>query len=239
MAHCVDGLIVALQRGGQILSDEWPIAANRTMVRAFVSIPERTSLQRKHESKWVASQRDALTDAGLSQPSYTILGREPATLDPCRCNNPSAFILYTDLFSLESPLRCADCFGPVPLYRIPHTSYCGTHEDIVLWRRNYQHCDDLHIGSAVGERFGYRQLSSPNSSLSREGIECCRRIAEVTRRPCYYYLYRYYGRSKKQESQRACPTCGRMWRLKEAWHRQFDFRCDRCHLLSNLAYSLD
>ena len=239
VANGVVGLIAALQRNGQILSDDFPIAASRTVIRAFVSIPERTSLQRKRDSKWAARQREELAEAGLSQPSCTILGREPETLDPCRRDKPSAFILYTDVLSRESPLRCARCFGPVPLYRIPHTSRCSMHEDIVFWQRNYQHCDALQTGCAVGERFGTRQLSLLDSDLSREGIECCRRITKVTKRPCYYYLYRYYGRSKKREAQRRCPSCGRGWLLKEAWHRQFDFRCDRCHLLSNLAYSVD
>jgi predicted nucleic acid-binding Zn ribbon protein len=139
---------------------------------------------------------------------------------------------------MESPLRCADCFAPVPLYRIPYTSWCDTHEDIVNWRRNYQHCDGLQIRCAVGERFGTRQLSRLDSDLSKEGIECCQRVTAVTRRPCYYYLYRYHGRSKKREAKRTCPSCGRGWGLKEAWHGQFDFRCDRCRLLSNIAYSV-
>lgn len=235
VADAVDGLIVALQRNGQVLSDEWPIAAGRSAVRVYVSVPERISLQRNHENKWVAKRRDELAKAGLSQASYTVLGREPEARNPCPCKRPSAFILFTHYLSMESPLRCAECFGPVPFYRIPHTSDCGTYEDVIFWRRNYQRCDELQMGCTVGERFGTRQMSSLDSELSKTGTECCRRVTEVSKRPCYYYLYRYRGQRRKQEAKRRCPSCNGRWRLQGSWHEQFDYRCDRCHLLSNLA----
>lgn len=234
----VSKLITSWQRNGQVLSEEWPIVANRNTIRAFVLIPERTSLQRKLDSTWVVKNRERLSTVGLSQPAISILGRDPAALDPCRCRKPSGFILYTQCYLMELPLRCADCFDPVPFYRIPHTSDCGTYEDIIFWRRDYQRCDELQMACRVGKRFCTRQMSLPDSELSRQGIACCRRIAEVTKKPCYYYLYRYYGRSTEQEVRRRCPSCGRAWWLSEAWHTKFDFRCDRCHLLSNLAYSV-
>jgi predicted nucleic acid-binding Zn ribbon protein len=237
VADGVNGLIVSWQRNGQVLSDEWPIAVDRRVIRVFVSIPERTSLQRKLENKWAAEARRKLAEAGLSQPAVSILGREPS-LDPCSCKKPSAFVLYTDYLSMESPLRCADCFNPVPLYRLPHTSGCDTYEDIIFWCRNYQRCDALQMTCMVGERFGTKQMSSLDSELSRQGLECRKRIAEVTKKPCYYYLYRYCGRGKAAEERRKCPSCGWNWHLTQAWHKKFDFRCDRCRLLSNFAYSV-
>ncbi|MCA9252280.1 MAG: DUF2310 family Zn-ribbon-containing protein [Phycisphaerae bacterium] len=238
VTDAIDMLIVSLCRGGQISSGEWPLAASRTEVRTFVRIPERNSLQRKYESKWMARERAALKDAGLSQPKYKIIGIEPNALDVCRCKENTAFILYRGLLVPVSPLRCFDCFGPVPLYRIPPTSWCDTYEDILMWKSDYERCDGLHIGSGVGERFGTRQISVLDSELSKDGLECCRRITELTKKPCYYYLYRYGGRSRKSEEQRLCPSCGKRWRLKTALHDKFDFRCDRCLLLSNVAYAV-
>ena len=238
VAECVNALIVALQRNGQILSDEWPIAVHRNTVRTFVSIPERGALKRTNANEWTRKARRELKNGGVSRPVHRVLGREPDTLNVCACKEPSAYILYTDFLSMESPLRCADCSNPVPLYRIPHTAECGTYEDIIFWRRDYQSCDGLQMSCTVGERFCTRQMSAFDSELSRQGLECCNRVAEVTGKSCYYYLYRYYGRGKAREAQRRCPSCGGEWRLKEKWHGRFDFRCDRCHLTSNFAYSV-
>ncbi len=238
VSDAVSGLIESWHRNGQALSDEWPIVADPKMVRAFVSIPERTALRRGLANKWILEKLGRLGQAGLSRPSISILGREPATADVCRCKKSSALILYTDYGTTESPLRCADCFRPVPLYRISHTSGWDSYEDIIFWRRNYQRCDGLQMACRVGERFCTEQMSSLTSALSKQGLACCRKIADVTARPCYYYLYRYYGRGKQREAKRKCPSCGRSWRLQHKWHDKFDFRCNRCHLLSNFAYSV-
>ena len=237
-ADGVNRLIESWQRNGQVLSEEWPIAKNRDGIRVFVSIPERVSLRRNIDNKWVSEARNRLGEADLSQPTVEILGREPVSLDPCRCARPSAYILFADYLSMELPLRCADCFDPIPFYRIPHTSGCETYEDIIFWRRAYQRCDGLQISCFVGERFGTRQMSSFDSELTRMGLECRAAVEKVTKRPCYYYLYQYHSRGKAVEDKRKCPSCGRSWRLKEHWHGMFDFRCDRCRLLSNYAYSL-
>ena len=238
VAERVNRLIQSWQRNGQLLSDEWPIAKNRDEIRVFVSIPERVSLRRGLDNKWVSKARNDLGEAGLSQPTAKILGREPVALDLCRCARPSAYVLYTDFLSMESPLHCADCFDPIPLYRIPHTSDCDNYEDIIFWRRSYHRCDGLQMSCCVGERFNTKQMSSFESELTKMGLQCRDAVERVSKRPCYYYLYRYNGRGKVAEERRKCPSCGKAWRLKERWHKKFDFRCDRCRLLSNYAYSL-
>ena len=209
VSEAVDALVIALQRSGQILGEEWPVAATRTMVRIFVSIPERTSLQRKHDNKWVAERKAALAKVGLSKPTCTVLGFEPETLSPCSCDAPSAFVLFTHFISMESPLRCADCFCPVPLYRITPTSDVGAYEDVDFWRHTYQRCDDLQMGCTVGERYCTRQMSQLDSDLSKLGLDCCRRIAKATGKPCYYYLYRWHGRSRKRGIPAALPLLRR------------------------------
>ncbi len=88
------------------------------------------------------------------------------------------------------------------------------------------------------ERFGLRELSNAGSSLSRRGRAACARIAKVTGTPTYYYLMRSGGRSLAREHERRCPGCNGRWRLEEPWHRLFDFRCDRCRLVSNIAWEV-
>lgn len=236
VGDAVESVIVALHRNGQILGTDWPIALRKGSVCCFVSLPEASSLQKKRQNKYVRESIAALSQVGLGAPVATVLGREPQSADACTCESRSATILYTDFLSAESPLRCGDCFNPVPLYKIPHTcDYCDTYEDIIFWSRQYHAFDSIWMRSGGGEKFAYKQLSRPDSELSQEGRETCRRIEQKTGRPAYYYLMCYYGKSLALERKRRCPGCGGAWLLKKPWQNRFDFRCQRCKLVSNIA----
>jgi predicted nucleic acid-binding Zn ribbon protein len=225
----------ALQMNGQVLSDEWPMTRSKGIVSVFVSIPERDSLRTSLESKSLRWARGELAAAGLSQPKVTILGAEPTSSSICKCATPNCYILYTYYVSSECPLRCGDCFDVVPYYRIPPTSKTGTYEHIYFWQKNYQFCDTFQMNCGVGERFGMYQISNLNSRLSKDGLECCRQVERVTSKPCFYYLYYYSPRGLNPKRRLQCPKCKRTWLLDERWHDKFDFRCDPCRLLSNLA----
>ena len=81
----------------------------------------------------------------------------------------------------------------------------------------------------------YRQITMPDSELSMKGLDVCRRIEKTSGIPTYYYLRRHYGRSQKAERNRKCPGCGGQWLLNECWLERYDFRCDRCRLVSETA----
>jgi predicted nucleic acid-binding Zn ribbon protein len=58
-------------------------------------------------------------------------------------------------------------------------------------------------------------------------------------RPFYYYLCKRNGVNLKRENERVCPKCGnKKWKLDEPLFNCFDFKCDRCRLLSNVAFSM-
>jgi predicted nucleic acid-binding Zn ribbon protein len=123
------------------------------------------------------------------------------------------------------------------LYSIPatyHDEYC----DIISWQSDYQACDNLQMNCKTGERFGIRELSGHNSSLTGQGIKICKLIMNNTDIPTYYYLYRHHGRSRKSELQRKCPQCNQSWFFEDPVHNLFDFKCDQCHLFSNIAFSI-
>jgi predicted nucleic acid-binding Zn ribbon protein len=170
-----------------------------------------------------------------------LLGPEAESLQPCECSRTS-LILYTRYDTLESSLRCGDCFGPVALYEIPEQPagvYRGElHDEIRSWTSDYASCDRLQMNCATGERFGLHQMGDPGSSLSRRGRAIASRIEEAMGRPTFYYLHRYRGRSLKSERARLCPLCHGEWRLNEREHKLFDFRCEKCRLLSNMAMSI-
>ncbi len=242
----IDLLVSSWRHNGQVLGREHPTAltvdvpsgGNRTY-RMFLMVPSVDALDSKHDCGYVTSAKEKLVAAGFGIPKIQIYGFDPLT-EPCQCERHS-YILYTNYARLESCLCCGDCFKPVPLYQIPwqeSTPKKGAlHDRIICWQSNYESCDRLQMNCAVGERFALREMSCHDSALSKQGIEICRDITPILKLPTYYYLYRYRGRSKAKELQRLCPSCGREWLLSAPLHR-FDFKCDRCLLLSNIAMSL-
>lgn len=234
----IDWLTSAWRKNGQVMGREFPMACIEDGCRIFVMCPLEQSLEEHHDSEHVTFVREKLSADGV-RISFTVLGEDAFGMEPCDCSKRDSFILYTTHTSLESCLRCGDCFGPVPLHAIPplETTAGELHDKIISWQSDYQACDGLQMGCTTGERFGLREITRHDSSLTEQGVAVCKLIADVTGIPIYYYLFRYSGRSKSTERARKCPSCGGDWLLGEPLHDTFDFKCDRCRLLSNLALS--
>jgi predicted nucleic acid-binding Zn ribbon protein len=233
----LQGYLAALHKNGQIVGDS-PTAKIRGGYLVVVGVPRGDALHARHGNKWVRRAAARLVDGGLCLPEVRLLGHEPETPSPCRCRRRSALILFTNFLSDESAVRCDACFRPVPLFTLPCTSDAGNYLDVLSWQSAYQAVDTLWIGSGVGEQYAHRQLSDVRSSLSRDGRELARLIEDKTRRPVYYYLMKHYGLSDPHERRRRCPSCKRTWILAKPLHGIFDFRCDRCRLLSNVAFDV-
>jgi len=200
----------------------------------------RTGADAFHEANWneCVQQRIAgLAQVKLKQPTIRFLGMVPELSAVCRYEGPTVVFLFTTFVQREPPVNCIRCGGTVPLYRLPRTQ-TGEHSGLLSWNSNYQACDALQMNCTVGERFGDRQMSDVTSSLSRSGLAVCKEIEHLIGHPAYYYLYRANTRSHAAEVRRTCPICGGPWLLKEPIHGKFDFKCDRCHLLSNIAWNV-
>jgi predicted nucleic acid-binding Zn ribbon protein len=229
----VDDLVAALRLNGQVLGTEHPIIEETAGCRVIVMIPAEDALAPSHASRWVNAWLARLETVGLQQPEIRILGVEPLGLDPCACAARSGLILFATYRHLESPLRCLDCFDPLPLYTVPCTADEEYH-DVIAWQSDYQACDTLQMNCSTGERFGLREMGQPDSSLSRRGREICAKIEVSTGLPVYYYLHRYRMRKRAADATGPCPACGGGWKLTEPLHDRFDFRCVPCRLLANL-----
>jgi len=234
-SDAINGLLSALRMNGQVCGREVAVIDTPDYLMATELIPEIHSLDTNHHNQYVLRDLQILGELGLSGPSIEV-AREMDGHLACECAVPASYILYTNYLTLESSLWCGDCFHPVPLYRIPPTSG-KEYNDIIGWQSNYKACDTLQMLCTQVERTALRQMSWLDSGLTKDGLDICRRIKEVTQTPTYYYLYRHYGRSKRDEARRRCPSCQGEWLLAERWHI-FDFRCDRCELLSNIAVAL-
>jgi predicted nucleic acid-binding Zn ribbon protein len=222
-----------LRRNGSLLTDALPVIGPEEFTISGVA-PAKDALRKANWNKWVRQGIANLTKVHLSRPAIRFLGTVSEMATPCECKRQSEYFLFTTFLTNEPPLRCLRCEGTIPLYRLP-PSKTEEHSGLLSWESNYQACDALQMLCRVGERFGERQMATPGSNLSRQGLEICRDIERLTKRPTYYYLYRFRTRSHATERDRKCPSCGGEWLLKKNLHRKINFKCDKCRLLSNTA----
>jgi len=234
--EAISWLTAALVRNGSLL-DEFIVARESNGWTVYGVAPARDAFRKPNWNEFVRRRIDGLGRVNLKRPTIRFLGAIPESEPACRCAETSGFFLFTTFLHKEPPVRCLDCNGSVPVYRLPR-SETGEHSGLLSWWKNYQACDTLQIGCTVGERFGERQMSDMASSLSRSGLAVCKEIERLTGLPTYYYLHRAGGRSKSAEVRRKCPSCGGSWLLKEPLHGKFDFKCDKCLLLSNIAWNI-
>ncbi|MBP2644395.1 MAG: Zn-ribbon-containing protein [Firmicutes bacterium] len=232
----IECLLGSLRMNGQVLGREYPVAIVEESFHTYLLVPEENSLDKSRANVYALKWLSKLDDLDVEY-SWKVVGSEPYSASVCKCTRPNFYILYTTYLSLESPMSCGDCFGSVPLYRIPATKD-EEYVDIITWESDYKACDTLQMNCSTGERFGVRQLSSYESSLSKRGMDICNQITASTGIPTYYYLLKPTGIGSKAEKARKCPSCCGEWLLNEPLHGVFDFRCDKCMLLSNIAWSV-
>ncbi|CUI02772.1 DUF2310 family Zn-ribbon-containing protein [Massilia antarctica] len=201
----------ALRNNGQICGSEWPMAMEDGCCFATVLAPAADSLDERYHGSHVRQRLADAQQAGITF-AWSLIGPACDSADACACANPSAYVLFTTFLTLESPVRCMDCFGPVPLYRFTAPPDADFH-DVISWQSDYQSCDHLQMNCTVLERAATRQMSTIDSALSAAGCACCAALSERAGKPFYYYLYRAKGRSAAREAQRRCPACDGPWQL--------------------------
>jgi predicted nucleic acid-binding Zn ribbon protein len=223
-------LLCCWYKNGQIVGSSWVTADAGTTLDAYVCLPRLDSLESQHNNSYGAQLLETLRPGTCS---VTILGRDPNLPSCCTCNSRSGLVLFTHYLSDLPPVRCLDCFDPVPLYELPHI-HDDEHLGLLQWAADYRACDTLQMHTTTGERFGERQLLEHDSSLSQNGRDLCLKIEALMGIPCYYYLHKTRSRGRKSELERNCPSCGSAWRLSKRLHL-FDFQCNACRLLSAVA----
>jgi predicted nucleic acid-binding Zn ribbon protein len=234
-AEALSALLGAWRMNGQVCGREWPIASTPDCLSTTVLCPESGSLDSRWNRHHVSQALARLEEAGLDV-SCRSLGADPGSASACECTLPSGYMLFTTFLSLESPVRCLDCFQPVALHRFEPTD-SDEYYGVIGWQSDYQSCDSLQMNCSVLERAATREISAVDSALSRRGRALCDALSESSGRPFHYYLHRSGGRSHRSEIERRCPGCGGEWTMAERLHL-FDFKCDSCRLLSNISFSL-
>jgi predicted nucleic acid-binding Zn ribbon protein len=232
----VDRVLGTWRMNGQVCGREWPFVSEGSGYSITALTPERNSLESVFNSSYVTAALARAEAEGLHM-AWQSLGLDAESSPACSCANPSAYVLFTTYVTLTPPIRCMDCFQSVPLYRMkPMDS--GEFYEVICWQSDYQSCDGLQMNCRVLERAATQEMSDLNSSLTEAGRKNCQTLAASSGRPFYYYLYQDSGESHQAELARRCPGCDGEWKLASCLHSHFDFKCDCCNLLSNIAFDL-
>jgi hypothetical protein len=218
----------ALNRGGQCTGT--PVLSwEKGRLTMRLPTPGPDALERQHLTREAAE----LIAGGKRR--WKIGWRAPAPQKrPADWGREKALFLFTHAFDDASPICGGKRGDAIPLYRLPLSD--GLRQELGAWAHEYRLFDELWLASDALERQAYLQLSSVTSSLNRRGRRLAVEVATATRRPTWYFLHRYYAKERGEESRR-CPVCGKKWRVEPTerpFHGLggFEFRCQRCMLLS-------
>jgi predicted nucleic acid-binding Zn ribbon protein len=224
-----------LCKTGQVIGDyETPFKAANEII-SYQTTLEKTSLSRKYNDEYVNLRRKNLEHWCDSKLMTEVVGETTQEYKGvCKCKKPNFYVVFTYALNDSGSIDCGTCNKVVPLYKLTQLSY-NDRSDILNWERDYKSCDYLQLGCTVGEKWATRQMSDLTSQLSIEGIKICNRLRDLTGISTYYYLYNYRHISPEQDKARKCPCCNGKWLLKERLLDFYDFKCDKCRLLSSFS----
>lgn len=219
-------LMSTLRNNGQILTDDYVLVLHDNHISTYVHTPMDNSLNPEFHNEYVLQRFRQLEEHHSLTIAWNLLpGGEVAKEGSYQ--QASSFLLY---YSGFSSLKSMDDFLPIPLYQFPYTYIDGkSHNDINFWERDYEAMYRLWMRGAVDEPRMYQYLSHLNSDLNKNGRAIASRVAEVTGKPCYYYLFNYDSEVYAEK----CPSCQEEWRLSEKLFGEFDLLCNQCRIVSN------
>lgn len=240
LEDAADYYLSSLFKAGQICGTRF-LTLTKGKLNAHVLLAAPEAMNLRFHSAWGKKNLSEVVKLFGREPVWKILD-DDAGRTSSKWRGAPFLYLFTNAFDWYSPVCRGDGKRsvPVPLFTLPVSDEIK--EDLYRWQKSYRRHDNLWLESGALEIPAYRQLADPNSMLSEEGRKLCREIESGTGISTFYYLNRYWGRSKG-EDDRACPGCGGAWRTSvdadEKTFREFHFRCESCRLVSHLGVSTD
>lgn len=223
---------------GQVLGREFPTALQSDVFCSRVVIPAEDALHNYNNSINVTEAAQQLIAAGLGYPTVKLIGQDLMSPHSSPEPAPSAYILFTTFADTSSPVRCFEHLSPVPLYQL-HTADTADndYELLIRWQLQYQALDEIQMQQErVLQKTAENSLQQLNSRLNRQGRQFARQLEQQTGKAVYYALYSGTSKNCDTEPHKPCPGCGQQWRLAEPLHQLFDFKCEHCRLLGNIAW---
>lgn len=213
-----------LLRNGQIYKEQ-SLIYNDGVFQAFFFMPDLDSLDEKNCNSYVLKSLSYINKEYAI--TAEVLGRNAVVNAACSCRDSSWYVLYTRQNYAFSPILCGDCFKMIPVYKLSQVELPKDCQSEIGWQADYELMDKLWLYSSF-DRFTYRQVSDPKSTLSKAGREICATYEKVLGRPFYYFLFHY---SESGRLRKKCPDCGSDWILEKDMGF-LSFKCDKCRLVS-------
>jgi predicted nucleic acid-binding Zn ribbon protein len=227
--------IEALIFNGQVLGREFPTGWRQDCFTSRLVLPEEQALLRKHHSCRGLDALEQLAKAGLSYPQLQLLGMDLMSPHTDPCDKAHSYILYSRFSDTCSAMRCITHLAPVPLYQLKTAAV--DHERLIRWQLQYQALDEIQMQQdRVLRKSAERSMQQLHSELNRQGRQLAKQLEIANNKAVYYALYSGSSTDCTQDASKRCPGCGSDWRLAQPLHNVFDFKCDPCRLLSNIAW---
>ncbi len=218
----------------QIINEEWQYEPIDDGLSINLFCPEEDSYMKKNTTVYGIQWKKRIEEELKCRFSFNCIGIDPEFGKTDIPKKRDFLILKTETCS---PLLEGESLDQIPLYKLPYTYHDGEcYNDINFWESNYKRIEGLWYNGAVGERWAQSQLQNYDSELSKQGIDCCKKIEEVTGVPTYYFLFNHRAWGQKKDKERKCPSCGNDWILTDSTFNDFyAFKCDDCRLISELS----
>tara|TARA_R110002126_G_scaffold33382_28_gene104562 strand:- start:3741 stop:4517 length:777 start_codon:yes stop_codon:yes gene_type:complete len=225
----------ALIFNGNILGRDFATAWQQDRFCSRLVIPATDALQRANLSQRAISAEQQLNAAGLAYPQLNVLGMDIMSQHSSICAG-NALLLFTTYSDSCSPLRNLADLAPVPLYLLKHAEG-SDHEALIRWQIQFQALDEVQQQQQrVLPKTAENSLQQINSVLNKQGRQLARKTSQHNGLPVYYALYSGSSNNCQADAAKRCPLCGANWRLTTPLLQLFDFKCDSCQLVSNIAW---
>ena len=215
----------ALCSNGQIHEGYAVIKADDSF-SAVITVIGEDSLNEKHYSEYVRKYKKEIEL--LYEIEFEIIGENVYSDENyCSCENKTGYILFSTFNNSGSPIRCIDCWRDVPLYRLPLIQGQKDYHGEILWAHYFMKSVDTLETYGWAAKWAKKQLTNPNSEVSKEGRGICADFEKVTGKPFYYLLIAENGKSRLRGK---CPICGEQWREFNSAGSVILCLCDKCRL---------
>ncbi len=225
----------ALIFNGNTIGRDMPTAWQQDRFSSRLVIPAPDALQRAKLSPRALQAEQQLMAAGLAYPQIQVLGMD--IMSQHSSNSPAeALVLFTTFSDNCSPLRNMADLAPIPLYQW-RPAMGVDHESLIRWQLQFQALDEIQQQQQrVLKKTAENSLQQLHSVLNQQGRQLAKKLSLHNNLPVYYALYSGSSSDCQAEQSKLCPGCGASWRLNTPMLALFDFKCDSCHLLSNIAW---
>lgn len=229
----IDNLVHSLRMQGRITGKPLSLLENGNKYSINCRIPEYGALKRIKINKWYKKLQDKNVQISIIE-----YGEDMWSPDICQCTEYKFYILSG---SRPIPILCGTCMNAIPLYKLPFTYESDpSYYDVIQWNQENYALNTLEFQcSEEVEKFAQDQLCNIDSEHTQDALEICKKIKKLTKINCFYDFENLKDEvDERNEVFKLCPSCNSKWVLEESLHNTYDFKCDKCKILSNFSYSI-